>query len=113
MYWIDILANFMTGFVVRHQFNLKRKLVMEPHLIALYYVRHGTFLPDLIAALPFIVEVSAQAHPPSTCFSLLLDLSISTALSNIPTVRVSMQLRCICADAARALARLVCVGCNL
>ena len=64
MYWIDILANFMTGFVVRHQFNLKRKLVMEPHLIALYYVRHGTFFPDLIAALPFIVEASQLASFP-------------------------------------------------
>ncbi|KAK9853400.1 hypothetical protein WJX84_009620, partial [Apatococcus fuscideae] len=56
MYWIDIVANFMTGFVVRHNFNLKRKLVMQPHLIALYYVKHGTFVFDLIAALPFIIE---------------------------------------------------------
>ncbi|KAK9833493.1 hypothetical protein WJX84_011953 [Apatococcus fuscideae] len=66
MYWIDIVANFMTGFVVRHHFNLKRKLVMEPHLIALYYVRHGTFLPDLIAALPFIVESVLVAIPDTT-----------------------------------------------
>ena len=71
MYWIDIVANFMTGFVVRHNFNLKRKLVMQPHLIALYYVKHGTFVFDLIAALPFIIEVRRSLwrppHALSTC----------------------------------------------
>ncbi len=46
---------FSTGFVVIY--NLRRKVIREPRLVAEYYVWHSTFFPDLLAALPLIAEV--------------------------------------------------------
>jgi hypothetical protein len=48
---------FSTGFVVIY--NLRRKVVKDPLLIAEYYVRYSTFVPDFLAALPVIAEVGA------------------------------------------------------
>lgn len=46
---------FSTGFLVIY--NLRRKVVRDPALIAEYYIRHSTFVLDLLAALPVIAEV--------------------------------------------------------
>ena len=55
IYVLDIVYNFRTAFIVVH--NLRRCVVRDPALIAEYYVRHGTFWPDLLAALPIVPEV--------------------------------------------------------
>lgn len=57
VYWIDIVMGFSTGFVVIY--NLRRKVVTEPKLVAEYYMWHSTFFVDLLAALPLIAEVGA------------------------------------------------------
>ena len=63
-FWIDIFMGFTTGFVPTY--NLKRMIVMQPRLIAEYYVVHGTFICDFIAALPIIAEVGPG--PPRIAF---------------------------------------------
>jgi len=55
VYWMDIWMGFSTGFVVIY--NLRRKVIRDPALIAEYYIRYSTFFADLIAALPIIAEV--------------------------------------------------------
>ena len=57
---MDILMGFSTGFVVIY--NLRRKVIRDPRLIAEYYTRYSTFVVDLLAALPIIAEVG-----PSSC----------------------------------------------
>ncbi len=59
VYWVDIAMGFSTGFVVIY--NLRRKVVRDPALIAEYYVRYSTFIPDFLAALPVIAEVTPDA----------------------------------------------------
>lgn len=58
VYWLDIVMGFSTGFVVIY--NLRRKVVTEPRLVAEYYMWHSTFFADLLAALPLIAEVGGQ-----------------------------------------------------
>ena len=54
-YWFDILMRFRMGFCVIY--NLKRELIMDGGLIAHFYIRHNTFVADLLAAIPSIAEV--------------------------------------------------------
>ena len=54
-YWADIFMRFRMGFCV--VYNLKRELIMDGGLIAHFYVRHDTFLTDVVAACPAIAEV--------------------------------------------------------
>ncbi|KAK9816960.1 hypothetical protein WJX72_007507 [[Myrmecia] bisecta] len=61
LFWLDILVQFRTGFVV--SYNLKRRLIMAPDLVAEFYLRHGTFWADLISALPVIAQVVVVATP--------------------------------------------------
>ncbi len=49
---------FSTGFVVIY--NLRRKVIRDPALIAEYYIRYSTFIIDLVAALPLIAEVRSM-----------------------------------------------------
>lgn len=48
LYLLDVLAAFHTGFVVRH--DVRQALVLRPALVARYYVRHGSFLSDVVAS---------------------------------------------------------------
>lgn len=59
-YWWDIFMGFSTGFVVIY--NLRRKVIRDPALIAEYYMRYSTFILDLLAALPVIAEVRSGAR---------------------------------------------------
>jgi len=61
IYVLDIIYNFRTAFITVH--NLRRSIVRDPGLIAEYYMRHGTFWPDLLAALPIVAEARRPARP--------------------------------------------------
>jgi len=58
---LDIIYNFRTAFITVH--NLRRSIVRDPGLIAEYYMRHGSFWPDLLAALPIVAEARRPARP--------------------------------------------------
>ncbi|KYQ60087.1 Potassium/sodium hyperpolarization-activated cyclic nucleotide-gated channel 4 [Trachymyrmex zeteki] len=45
---MDIIINFMTGYFDK----VHHTVVMEPKKIMKKYIRHGTFLPDLLGSLP-------------------------------------------------------------
>jgi len=61
IFWLDIFLSFNTGFVVIY--NLKRVVVMSPAQIAEFYIFRGTFMYDLVSALPIIAEVVVLCIP--------------------------------------------------
>jgi hypothetical protein len=54
------VLGFNTGFVVIY--NLKRLVVMSPPQIAKFYFFRGTFIWDLLSALPVIAEVGSRSE---------------------------------------------------
>ncbi|PRW51012.1 12-oxophytodienoate reductase 11 isoform B [Chlorella sorokiniana] len=58
-YIADIAMGFHTGFIC----DVRRALIMEAGKVAQYYVRHGGFWVDLIAALPIIPELVFSSVP--------------------------------------------------
>ena len=69
-YWFDIFMRFRMGFCVIY--NLKRELIMDGGLIAHFYVRHNTFVVDVLAAIPAIAEVHLSNVVTPLCSSTVL-----------------------------------------
>ena len=88
VYWLDIVMGFSTGFVVIY--NLRRKVIRDPRMIAEYYMRYSTFVVDLLAALPVIAEVrlpDCAEHRTHKIVQLLRGKLVSEITGKWPTSR--------------------------
>jgi hypothetical protein len=87
---MDILMGFSTGFVVIY--NLRRKVIRDPRLIAEYYTRYSTFVVDLLAALPIIAEVG-----PSGCaeYSTSCRVFVSVFVQSRSPAMQSSMVHCL------------------
>ncbi len=54
--------HFHCSFLAVHRF--KRRVVADGRLVAWFYVRHGSFLVDLLSILPILELVPAAPWPP-------------------------------------------------
>lgn len=55
LYLLDVLFSFHIGFVLTK--SMHARLVLDGRLVAKLYVRHSTFVLDILAALPLPLEV--------------------------------------------------------
>eukprot|EP00887_Chlorella_sp_A99_P004770 scaffold4.g4770.t1 len=75
LYVGDMAMGFHVGFVAAH--DVKRALVMEGAKVADYYVRHGSFLADLLATLPIVPElVFTSIHTDTTAVKWVYTLRL-------------------------------------
>lgn len=56
LYLLDVLFSFHIGFVLTK--SMHARLVLDGRLVAKLYVRHSTFVLDILAALPLPLEVA-------------------------------------------------------
>lgn len=56
VYILDIVVNFNTGIVVT--WGSRAVVVRDARTCAWYYIRHGTFVVDFVATIPFVVQVA-------------------------------------------------------
>ena len=88
---------FTTGFVVIY--NLRRRVIRNPVSVAEFYVRYGTFWPDILASLPTIAEASLSHAPSSLDLNqkwaqeTALTRAVSTCIEDRPCQSLPAALR--------------------
>jgi len=67
LYAADMAFHFHCSFLAVHRF--KRRVVADGRLVAWFYIRHGSFLVDLLSILPILELVPPTPPPPLPPFA--------------------------------------------